>query len=69
MIIRFDVRPTDGKWVCPTTLKAGLWETTPMPGFDINVTIAPRADADDSVEWRVLMTDSDKDVKISAEDM
>lgn len=69
MILRVDVSPKSGKWVRPTTHKAGLWETTPMPDFDIDVAIAPRTGADDSTEWKVLMTDSDKVVKISAEDM
>jgi hypothetical protein len=69
MILRCDVLPRDGKWVCPTALKAGLWETIPMPDFDIDVTIAQRADADESLEWRVMVTDSDKDVKISVDDM
>ncbi|KAF2828617.1 hypothetical protein CC86DRAFT_404520 [Ophiobolus disseminans] len=48
---------------------AGLWETTPMPDFGIDVTITQRADANDALEWRVLMTDSDKGVEVSAEDM
>ena len=69
MILRCDVTPQSGKWARPTTHKAGLWETTPMPDFDIDVTIAPRVGADDSIEWRVLMTDSDKGTKIVAEDM
>jgi cytochrome P450 len=69
MILRCDVGPTSGKWVCPTTHNAGIWETTPMPDFDIDVTIAPRADADVSLEWRVVMTDSEKVVKMSSEDM
>jgi cytochrome P450 len=69
MILRCDVKPTSGKWVCPTTHNASVWETTPMPDFDIDVTVGPRADADQSLEWKVIMTDSDKVVKMSAEDM
>jgi hypothetical protein len=40
-----------------------------MPDFDIDVIIAPRAEDDGSVEWRTVITDSDKDVKLSAEDI
>jgi cytochrome P450 len=69
MVLRRDVKPTSGEWVCPTTHKAGLWESTPMPDYDIEVTIAPRDDINDNVEWRVLISDSDKAIKLSAEDM
>jgi cytochrome P450 len=69
MILRRDVKPASGQWVCPTTHKAAMWETTPMPDFDIEVTIAPRSDIDDGgVEWKVLISDSDKAIKLSAED-
>ncbi|KAH7382453.1 cytochrome P450 [Phaeosphaeria sp. MPI-PUGE-AT-0046c] len=69
MILRCDVKPDSGIWVCPTRDNAGLWESTPMPDFDIGVSIKPRTHTGGNVEWRVLFTDSDKVIKLSAEDM
>ncbi|KAH7088269.1 cytochrome P450 [Paraphoma chrysanthemicola] len=69
MILRCDVKPASGHWVCPTTYKAGLWETTPMPDFDLDVIISPRPSLDESVIWKVLISASDKGIKLSAEDM
>jgi hypothetical protein len=68
MILRCDVKPVAGKWVCPTTYKAGMWESTPMPDCDLEVVIEPRADIDDSAKYEVLISDSDKAIKLSAED-
>ena len=68
MVLRCDVKPASGKWVCPTTHGAGSWEITPMPDFDIDVTITPRSGAEKS-EWKVVITDSDKRSTSSAENM
>jgi len=69
LILRFDITPVNGKWVCPTTNNVGLWETTAMPDSDINVKISPRAGQDRSAKWRVLVSDSDKAMPISVEDL
>jgi len=69
LILRFDITPVDGKWLCPTTNNAGLWETVPMPDHDIRVKISARAGQDRSAKWRVLVSDSDKAMPLSAEDL
>jgi len=68
LVLRFDVTPLDGKWTRLTTDKAGMWETTPVPDNDIQVKVTPRDKADAS-RWRILVSDSDKAMKLSAEDM
>ncbi|KAH3917503.1 hypothetical protein HBI56_108690 [Parastagonospora nodorum] len=68
MILRCDVSPASGEWVYPTTYKAAMWETTPMPDFDLEVKVAPRAGIDNEVKWRVLLSDSDKGLNVSVED-
>jgi cytochrome P450 len=67
MILRCDVEPVGGKWVCPTMNKVGLWESTPMPDFDVEVEVKPR-DGLEGVEWKVLISGSDKAIKLSVED-
>ncbi|KAF7895138.1 hypothetical protein EAF00_006952 [Botryotinia globosa] len=69
LILRFDVVPVNGKWDHITSNKAALWETTAAPDEDINVTISPRHSEDENVKWRVLVSDSDKVIPISAEDL
>lgn len=39
-----------------------------MPDFDLDVKFAPRFGIDDEVKWRVLLSDSDKGINVSAED-
>ncbi|KAF2179610.1 cytochrome P450 [Zopfia rhizophila CBS 207.26] len=69
LILRFEIAPVDGKWKHLTTYKAGLWEVTPVPDDDIEVNISPRAGVDTNVRWRILVTDSDKAMPLSAEDV
>lgn len=69
LILRCDVMPVSGKWVSPTTKNAQMWEVTPRPDKDIEVKITPRAGADMDVKWKILVTDSDKGMQLSAEDM
>jgi hypothetical protein len=59
----------DGKWTHLTANNAGMWETTPGPDTDIKVRISPRAGEKSSGKWRILVTDSDKAMPISAEDL
>ncbi|KAF2198497.1 cytochrome P450 [Delitschia confertaspora ATCC 74209] len=70
MILRFDVTPVKmkGKWARLTTNKAEIWEVTPAPDEDIEVNITPR-DEDKNVKWRIVVTDSDKGVPFSVEDL
>jgi hypothetical protein len=69
LILRCDVTPVNGKWVSPTTKNAQMWEVTPRPDEDIEVRITPRAGEDPDVKWRILVTDSDKGIQLSAEDL
>lgn len=69
LILRFDVTPVSGKWVRLTSDNAKLWETTPVPDNDIEVKISPRDSEDVSSKWRILVTDSDKAMPLSAEDL
>lgn len=69
LILRFDVTPVSGKWVRLTSGNAKLWETTPVPDNDIEVKISPRDSEDVSSKWRILVTDSDKAMPLSAEDL
>lgn len=69
LILRFDITPVEGKWVRLTTDKAALWETTPVPDDDIEVKISPKASEDMSAKWRILVSDSDKAMPLSAEDL
>jgi len=69
LILRFDITPVDSKWNCPTIDKAGIFETVPTPDHDIKVKISPRAGQDKSDKWRVLVSDSDKAMPISVEDL
>jgi hypothetical protein len=68
LILRFDITPMDGKWTHLTTTNAGMWETTPGPDSDIKVLISPRDGENSNVAWKILVTDSDKAMPISAED-
>jgi cytochrome P450 len=69
LILRFDITPVDGKWTHLTTNNAGMWETTPAPDTDIKVRISPRGVGNSDGKWRILVTDSNKAMPISAEDL
>ncbi|KAH8721505.1 cytochrome P450 [Phaeosphaeriaceae sp. PMI808] len=69
LILRFDMSPTAGKWQHLTTHKAGHWEVTPMPDKDIEVKLTPRAKYGANVKWNFLITDSDKAMPLTAEDV
>lgn len=69
LILRYDITPKAGKWVHLKSDNAALWETTPVPESDIQVTISRRASEDAKARWRVLISDSDKAMPLSFEDM
>ncbi|TVY68970.1 Cholesterol 7-alpha-monooxygenase [Lachnellula suecica] len=69
LILRFELTPVDGKWVCPNTDNSSFWETMPTPDQDIRVKISPRTGQDKRARWRVLVSDSDKAMPISVEDL
>ena len=70
MILRFDFKPVSGKWVRPTTDKAGMQATVPPPDTDIEVEITLRED--DKLagkQWNAILTSSDKALELVAEDV
>jgi cytochrome P450 len=69
LVLRFDIVPVGGKWICPTTEKGEMWAMMPEPGFDIKVEIAPRKGVDLNGKWNAVFSDSDKVMELSAEDM
>lgn len=58
LLLRFDIVPTNGKWVVPTSLNAELTTTVPPPDFDVDVEIRKRAD-DEDVKWVWKLSESD----------
>ncbi len=69
LLLKCDIKPVDGKWVCPTTIQAGLWESTPRPDNDVEVIISPRTDIEPDTKFKVLLTNSDKAVSFLADPM
>ncbi|KAI9649219.1 hypothetical protein NHQ30_001787 [Ciborinia camelliae] len=69
LILRFDITPVDGKWAHLTSNKSAMWETTAAPDEDIEVRIVPRASDEVGIKWKVLVTDSDKAMPLSVEDL
>ena len=62
MILRFDVKPVKGKWVRPTTDKAGMQATVPPPDHDVEVEITLREGEWAGKRWNAIVTGSDKAV-------
>lgn len=69
MILRFDMQPTKGTWVEPSTNKAEFWEAIRSPDSDFEVEIIPRESDDKVGEWVFTLSDSKKGMVLSAEDM
>ena len=42
LVVLFDIVPTDGEWVFPTTKGADAWNAMPKPDHDVSVEITPR---------------------------
>jgi cytochrome P450 len=69
MLMRFDMKPVAGKWVQPTENKVDFWEATAGPDNDIEVEISPIAGGDPRYTWKFTLSDSDRPIELSAEDM
>ncbi|KAJ4356540.1 uncharacterized protein N0V89_004574 [Didymosphaeria variabile] len=69
LILRFDMQPSGGTWKELTTNKASLWEVTPRPDEDVLVNLVSRPGFDATLKWEILVTDSDKMMPLSAEDV
>jgi cytochrome P450 len=69
MLMRFDMKPVAGKWVQPTENKVDFWEATAGPDNDIEVETTPIAGGDSGNTWKFTLSESDRPIELSAEDM
>lgn len=69
MILRFDIKPVGGKWVRPTTDKAGMHASVPPPDSDVEVEITPREGELAGKQWNAILTGSDQTMDFVAEDL
>ncbi|KAG8165573.1 hypothetical protein KVR01_004125 [Diaporthe batatas] len=65
LVLRFDLKPADGKWIKPTTANSSLVNAMPVPDSDINIQLRPRSEN----TWRVSFSGYDKGMEIAAEDV
>lgn len=63
--LRFDFKPRSGSWVTPTVANSNLATSIDQPDHDIQVDVQPR----DTYDWVVNLSESDKKMEISVEDM
>jgi cytochrome P450 len=69
MLMRFDMKPVAGKWIQPTESNVDFWEATAGPDNDIEVEISPIAGGESGNTWKFTLSDSDRPIELSAEDM
>jgi cytochrome P450 len=69
MLMRFDMKPVAGKWIQPTENNVDFWEATAGPDNDIEVEISPIAGGESGNTWKFTLSDSDRPIELSAEDM
>ncbi|PVI08705.1 cytochrome P450 [Periconia macrospinosa] len=69
MLMRFDVKPAAGRWVQPTENKVDFWEATAGPDDDVEVEIGPVKGRNAEGAWQFTLSESDKPIELSAEDM
>lgn len=69
MILRFDIKPVSGKWVRPTTDKAGMQATVPPPDTDVEVEVTLREGELAGKQWNAILTGSDKAAELVAENL
>lgn len=65
VVLRFDLKPVDGKWTKPTTANSSVVNAMPVPDSDINIELHPR----DDKTWKVSFSGYDKGMEIAAEDI
>lgn len=68
-LMRFDMEPSVGKWVQPSENKVDFWESTASPDQDIEVEICPRGNGNSDAVWKFTLSDSDRPIELSAEDV
>lgn len=64
VILRFDIKPVRGKWIRPTTEKAGMQATVPPPDTDVEVEVTLREGELAGKRWNAIFTGSDKPVEL-----
>lgn len=69
MLMRFDVKPVAEEWVQPTENKVDFWEATAGPDNDFEVEINPIIAGESGDTWKFTLSDSDRPIELSAEDM
>ncbi|KAF2679764.1 cytochrome P450 [Lentithecium fluviatile CBS 122367] len=57
VLLQFDIKPAEGRWVMPTKWKADLWNAMPKPDADIPVRINPRESVQ-AVHWKFVWGDN-----------
>lgn len=66
-ILRLDIHPVSGQWVCPATDKAGMQTTVPPPDTDIEIEVTLRAGVLAGKKWNVVVGGSEKGAELVAE--
>lgn len=69
MIMWFDVRPKAGRWMEASGEKVEFWEATPSPDEDFEVEIGEIEGGERDGRWAFVLSDSDKPIGLSTEDM
>lgn len=72
MIMQFDIKAKSSGWVRPSWNKVEFWEATPSPDEDFEVEILAirvQEQVERDVHWAFVLTDSDKPIELSAEDL
>lgn len=64
-VLRFDIVPTEGKWVEPTTEQSPSGASFPIPDEDIMLEFRPR---NPSKKWHISFSGSNEPIKIALED-
>lgn len=67
LLLRFEIVPSNGKWVIPTSGNAEMTTNMPAPDFDIDVEIRRRAD-DEGIKWVWRLSESEQTVMLADQD-
>jgi hypothetical protein len=67
--MQFDVKPKSGRWVQPSRDKVEFWEATPSPDDDVEVHIRPIESKKTERKWTFMLSDLDKPITLSQEDL
>lgn len=52
ILLKFDVKPTNGEWTEPTKRNADMWNAMPKPDHDIDVVLTPKSE--EQVKWKFV---------------